>query len=75
LTSPASIIHQDPATRPRPALASDETFARLLFNTQRAGDFAAAGLPQATLEMLLDLQFRAQRSRSSLSGTVRRSAA
>jgi GNAT superfamily N-acetyltransferase len=44
----------------RPIEPGDETFVRHLFKTARAVDFAAAGLPPAVLDTLLEQQFRAQ---------------
>lgn len=60
MIAPALIVPRDPDTRLRPASAQDEPVVRRLFHNARARDFAAAGLPQATLEMLLEQQFRAQ---------------
>jgi ribosomal protein S18 acetylase RimI-like enzyme len=62
MVAPARIVPRDPDTRLRPASAEDEPFVRSLFQAARARDFAAAGLPQATLDMLLEQQFRAQAS-------------
>jgi ribosomal protein S18 acetylase RimI-like enzyme len=56
----ALIVPRNPATLLRHAKAGDEPFVRRLFNAARAGEFAAAGLPQATLDLLLEQQFRAQ---------------
>jgi ribosomal protein S18 acetylase RimI-like enzyme len=56
----ALIVPRDPATRLRIASAQDEPFVRRLFHAARARDFAAAGLPQAALDILLEQQFRAQ---------------
>jgi ribosomal protein S18 acetylase RimI-like enzyme len=56
----ARIAPSDPALSLRPACAADAPFIRRLFKTARAGDFAAAGLPDAALDMLLEQQFRAQ---------------
>ena len=56
----AAIIPSGPEIRLRTAIAADETFMRRMFKTSRAGDFAAAGLPPAALDMLLEQQFRAQ---------------
>jgi GNAT superfamily N-acetyltransferase len=56
----ARIVPRDPATRLRLASSGDGPFIVRLFKTARADDFAAAGLPQAALEMLLEQQFRAQ---------------
>ena len=56
----ARIVPDDPAIRLKSASAADERFLRHLFNAVRAADFAAAGLPQATLDMLLEQQYRAQ---------------
>jgi GNAT superfamily N-acetyltransferase len=44
----------------RPAEAADEPFIRHLFKTARAESFAAAQLPPAALEAVLEQQFRAQ---------------
>jgi ribosomal protein S18 acetylase RimI-like enzyme len=54
------IVPRNPATLLRLATVSDEPFVRHLFDTARAGDFAAAGLPEAALELLLAQQFRVQ---------------
>jgi len=56
----AQVAPRDPTTQLRPASAEDDPFVRRLFHAARAADFAAAGLPQATLDMLLEQQFRAQ---------------
>jgi GNAT superfamily N-acetyltransferase len=48
------------ATRVRLATSADEAFLRHLFKTSRAGEFAAAALPPAALDALLEQQFRAQ---------------
>lgn len=56
----ALIAPRDPSTRLQPASAEDEPFVRRLFHAVRAPDFAAAGLPQAAVDMLLEQQFRAQ---------------
>ena len=42
------------------AAAADEPFIKHLFKTSRAGDFAAAGLPDSVLDILLHQQFHAQ---------------
>jgi ribosomal protein S18 acetylase RimI-like enzyme len=49
-----------PATLLRQATAADEPFVRKLFYAARVAEFASAGLPQATLDVLLEQQFRAQ---------------
>lgn len=56
----AQFVLRDPLTRLRPAEAADQPFIRHLFKTVRAEDFAGAGLPQAALDTLLELQYRAQ---------------
>jgi RimJ/RimL family protein N-acetyltransferase len=56
----ARIVPRNPLIRLQPASAPDERFLRYLFNTVRAADFAAVGLPQAMLDVMLDQQFRAQ---------------
>ena len=55
-----SIVPGDPVTQLDPATDADGPFIRELFKTGRACDFAAAGLPTATLETLLEQQFRSQ---------------
>ena len=54
------IVPRNPATRLRLASAADESFIRHLFKTARAADFAAAALPETTLDTLLEQQYRAQ---------------
>lgn len=44
----------------RPAETADEPFIKHVFKTVRAESFAAAQLPPAALDMLLEQQFRAQ---------------
>jgi ribosomal protein S18 acetylase RimI-like enzyme len=56
----ARIAPRHSATQLRPANAADGPFVKRLFCAARAGDFAAAGLPQVTLDLLLEQQFRAQ---------------
>ena len=58
----ALIVPRDPATRLRLATEADAPFRRRLFDAERAGVFAAAGLPQAALDRLLEQQFQAQAS-------------
>jgi len=53
-------VPRDPATRARLAVPTDEPFLRDLHKSARAADFAAAGLPPATLDMLLEQQYCAQ---------------
>jgi ribosomal protein S18 acetylase RimI-like enzyme len=61
LLDPASsIVPRDPTTQVRLAAPADEPFVRQLYRTSRAGEFAAADLPPAVLETLLDQQYRAQ---------------
>jgi ribosomal protein S18 acetylase RimI-like enzyme len=56
----AGIVLRDAATGLRTAAAADQPFIRQLFKTARAGEFKAAGLPDAALDILLEQQFRAQ---------------
>ena len=56
----ARIVPRNPATLLRPASAGDEPLIRRLFKSAQAGDFAAAGLPEAALDVVLEQQFRAQ---------------
>jgi ribosomal protein S18 acetylase RimI-like enzyme len=56
----AGIVLRDAATGLRPATVADQPFIRQLFKTARAGEFKAAGLPDAALDILLEQQFRAQ---------------
>ena len=49
----ARIVPHGSATRLRLATADDALFIRELFHASRADVFLAAGLPQATLDMLL----------------------
>ena len=56
------IVPRDPRTRLQLATAADAPFRKRLFNAERAGVFAAAGLPQAALDRLLEQQFQAQAS-------------
>jgi ribosomal protein S18 acetylase RimI-like enzyme len=56
----AGIVLRDAATGLRPATVADQPFIRQLFKSARAGEFKAAGLPDAALEILLEQQFRAQ---------------
>ena len=56
----AGIVLRDAATGLRPAAAADQPFIRQLFKTARPGEFKAAGLPDAALDILLEQQFRAQ---------------
>jgi GNAT superfamily N-acetyltransferase len=56
----AGIVLRDAAIGLRPAAAADQPFIRQLFKASRAGEFKAAGLPDAALEILLEQQFRAQ---------------
>lgn len=56
----ARIVPHGSATRLRLATAGDALFIRELFHASRADVFLAAGLPQATLDMLLQQQFQAQ---------------
>jgi GNAT superfamily N-acetyltransferase len=58
----ASIVPRSPAIRLRRADSDDEPFMRHLHRIHRGSEFAAAALPKATLEALLDQQFRAQSS-------------
>jgi ribosomal protein S18 acetylase RimI-like enzyme len=61
LIDPASsIVPRDPTTQMRLVAPADEPFVHHLYRTSRAGEFAAAGLPPAVLETLLDQQYRAQ---------------
>jgi ribosomal protein S18 acetylase RimI-like enzyme len=60
MIAPALIVPRDPETRVRLAAPADEPFLRNLHNGARAAEFAAAGLPPATLDMLLEQQYRAQ---------------
>jgi ribosomal protein S18 acetylase RimI-like enzyme len=61
LIDPASsIVPRAPATHLRLAGTADEPFVRQLYRNSRASEFAAAGLPQAALDVLLDQQYRAQ---------------
>lgn len=55
-----SIVPGDPVTQLDAATDADGPFIRELFKAGRARDFAAAGLPTATLETLLEQQFRSQ---------------
>jgi ribosomal protein S18 acetylase RimI-like enzyme len=55
------IVHQDPATRLKPATAADKDFIRHLFKIARADDFACVGLPAPALDTLIEQQFLAQR--------------
>ncbi|MEI9899134.1 MAG: hypothetical protein WDN31_02310 [Hyphomicrobium sp.] len=54
----------------RAEIAEDEPFLRRLFFATRAGEFAPLGMPPAQLEMILGIQFNAQRGhyRAGLSG-------
>jgi GNAT superfamily N-acetyltransferase len=56
----ASIACSDPGLRLRPAVDTDGPFLRHLFKASRAEGFAAAQLPAAALDALLDQQFRVQ---------------
>jgi ribosomal protein S18 acetylase RimI-like enzyme len=56
----AGIVLRDAATGLRSAAAADQPFIRQLFKASRAGEFSAAGLPEAALDILLEQQFRAQ---------------
>jgi ribosomal protein S18 acetylase RimI-like enzyme len=56
----ALIVPRHPATRVRLAVPADEPLLRNLHKATRAADFVAANLPPATLEMLLEQQYRAQ---------------
>jgi ribosomal protein S18 acetylase RimI-like enzyme len=58
--SAATIVPDDPATSLRPAADADAPFMRELFKAGKAADFAAAQLPPALLDTLLEQQFRAQ---------------
>ena len=60
MIAPGQIVPRDPETRVRLAAPADEPFLRNLHKSVRAADFAAAGLPPATLDMLLEQQYRAQ---------------
>jgi GNAT superfamily N-acetyltransferase len=60
MIAPVLIVPRDPGTRLRLSTAADEAFVRKLYKGARAGDFAAANLPPAALDMLLEQQFRAQ---------------
>jgi ribosomal protein S18 acetylase RimI-like enzyme len=60
MIAPALIVPRDPATRVRLAAPADEPFLRHLHKGTRAADFAAAGLPPAMLDTLLEQQYRAQ---------------
>lgn len=54
------IVPQDPDLRIRPGGSADDGFVRQLFKVTRADVFAAAQLPPAALDAMLDQQFRAQ---------------
>ena len=56
------IAPANPATMVRPVTPADEPFLRALFADERAAEFLGMGLSGAMLAMLIDLQFRAQRS-------------
>ena len=56
----ARIVPRGSATSLRLATADDVPFIRSLFHASRADVFLAAGLPQATLDLLLEQQFQAQ---------------
>ena len=56
----ARIVPRNSATVLRIATADDAPFIRSLFHAARVDAFLAAGLPQATLDMLLEQQFQAQ---------------
>lgn len=56
----ARIVPRDADTRLRPAASADEPFARDLYMSSRAAEFAAAGLAPSALATLLDQQLRAQ---------------
>jgi ribosomal protein S18 acetylase RimI-like enzyme len=56
----ALLVPCNPDTLLRVAVGDDEPFIRRLYKAARAGDFAAAGLPQTALDGLLEQQFRAQ---------------
>lgn len=45
----------------RPATPQDDAFLRQLFDSVRAGEFAALPLPEPQRSALMDMQFRAQR--------------
>lgn len=60
MIAPGQIVPRDPATRVRLAAPADEPFLRDLHRSSRGADFAAADLPPATLDMLLEQQYRAQ---------------
>jgi ribosomal protein S18 acetylase RimI-like enzyme len=54
------IIPDDPHLRLRQDEVADASFLRHLFKRTRAAQFAAAGLPAAMLDTLLEQQYRAQ---------------
>jgi ribosomal protein S18 acetylase RimI-like enzyme len=54
------ICPRDPTTRVRLATPADDPFVRRLYKNSRASEFAAAALPPAALDSLLDQQFFAQ---------------
>ena len=54
------IVPQDTDVRLRPASPADDAFVANLFKIVRADVFAAAQLPPAMLDTMLDQQFRAQ---------------
>jgi ribosomal protein S18 acetylase RimI-like enzyme len=58
IAAAAGIVPRYPLTQLRPAAIGDEPFLRALFKTVRSGDFA--GLPPATLDVLLEQQYHAQ---------------
>jgi ribosomal protein S18 acetylase RimI-like enzyme len=60
MIAPAHIVPRNPTTHVRLAAPADAPFLRDLHKSARAADFAAAGLPRAALDMLLEQQYRAQ---------------
>jgi ribosomal protein S18 acetylase RimI-like enzyme len=59
-SDPTPIRPRDPTTRLRKVSAADADFVRTLFKVVRAEQFAAASLPAALLDTLLEQQLRAQ---------------